>query len=290
MARTATAEEIRRAFRQLAKKHHPDANPGDKSAEERFKRISAAFDLLGDEEKRKKYDAGEIDADGRETARGFAGGPFGSGGFRQQEFEGADLGDILNEMFGQRGGGAGARGGFGGFSQRGADVRARLEIDLEDAVRGGSKRIVYDGRTFDVNIPKGAFDGQILRLKGQGAPGRAGPGDALIELVIRPHTVFRRDGDTLLMELPITVADAVLGGKVEAPTPNGPVMINIPPGSNSGSTLRLKGRGMMGPQGRRGDLMARLVVMLPDQPDEDLKRFVEKWRAERPYTPRRPRS
>jgi DnaJ-class molecular chaperone len=284
VSRTASADEIRRAFRQLAKKYHPDANPGDKAAEERFKRISAAFDLLGDEDKRKKYDAGEIDADGRESMRGFSGGPFGAGGFRQQEFEGADLGDILSEMFGQRGGGR------GGFSQRGADVRARLEIDLEEALRGGAKRIVYEGKTFDVNIPKGAFDGQILRLKGQGAPGRAGPGDALIELAIRPHTLFRRDGDTLFIELPITVADAILGGKVEAPTPNGPVTLSIPPGSNSGSTLRLKGRGMMGPQGRRGDLMARLVVMLPDHVDEQLKSFAEKWRAERPYTPRRPRS
>jgi DnaJ-class molecular chaperone len=288
--RTASADEIRRAFRQLAKKHHPDANPGDKNAEEKFKRLSAAFDLLGDEDKRKKYDAGEIDADGRESMRGFSGGPFGAGGFRQQEFEGADLGDILNEMFGQRAGGgasAGGRSGFGGFSQRGADVRARLEIDLEEAVRGGTKRIVYDGRTFDVNIPKGAFDGQILRLKGQGSPGRAGPGDALIELIVRPHTVFRREGDTLFMDLPITVPDAVLGGKVEAPTPNGPVTLSIPPGSNSGSTLRLKGRGMVGPSGQRGDLMARLVVTLPEPADEELKRFAEKWREERPYIPRR---
>lgn len=286
VSRTASADEIRRAFRQLAKKYHPDANPDDKAAEERFKRISAAFDLLGDAEKRKKFDAGEIDADGRESARGFAGGPFGAGGARAQgDFENADLGDILNEMFGQRGGGG--RAGFGGFSQRGADVRARLEIDLEEAVAGGAKRIVYDGRTFDVTIPKGAFDGQILRLKGQGAPGRAGPGDALIELVLREHLVFRRDGDTLFMDLPITVPDAVLGGKVEAPTPNGPVTLSIPPGSNSGSTLRLKGRGMVGAQGRRGDLMARLVVTLPDQTDEELKRFAEKWRAERPYTPRR---
>ena len=289
MPRTASADEIRRAFRQLAKKYHPDANPGDKTAEERFKRLSAAFDLLGDEDKRKKFDAGEIDADGRESARGFAGGPFGAGGgFRggQSEFDNADLGDILSEMFGQRGGGGG-RSGFGGFSQRGADVRARLEIDLEEAVAGGTKRIVYDGRTFDVAIPKGAFDGQMLRLKGQGSPGRAGPGDALIELIIRPHLVFRREGDTLFMDLPVTVPDAVLGGKVEAPTPNGPVTLSIPPGSNSGSTLRLKGRGMVGAQGRRGDLMARIVVTLPDPPDEELKRFAETWRAERPYTPRR---
>ena len=296
--RTASADEIRRAFRKLAKQFHPDANPGNNSAEERFKRISGAFDLLGDEEKRKKFDAGEIDADGRETFRGFGGGganpfgqganPFGQGGgFRGggAQFEDVDLGDILGEMFGARGGRAG---GFGGGPQRGADVRAKLEIDLEDAIGGAKRRIAFsDGRNLDVTIPKGASDGQVLRLKGQGSPGRAGAGDALIELIIRPHLVFRRDGDTLFMDLPITVPDAVLGGKVEAPTPEGPVTLSIPPGSNSGSTLRLKGRGMTGAHGRRGDLMARLVVTLPDHPDPELQKFAEAWRAERPYTPRR---
>lgn len=283
VARSANADEIRRAFRKLAKQYHPDANPGDKSAEERFKRISGAFDLLGDEEKRKKFDAGEIDAEGRESARGFAGGPFGAGGFRQQEFEGADLGDILGEMFGQRGGR-----GAGGFPQRGGDVRARVEIDLEEAIAGGKKRIAFsDGRTLDVTIPKGATDGQTLRLRGQGSPGRAGPGDALIELAIRPHPIYRREGDNLVMDLPVSVPDAVLGGKVEAPTPDGPVSLSIPAGANSGSTLRLKGKGMPGAAGRRGDLMARLVVTLPDHPDAELQRFAETWRAERPYAPRR---
>ena len=293
VARSASADDIRKAFRKLAKQHHPDANPGNKQAEERFKRISAAFDLLGDAEKRKKYDAGEIDADGRETMRGFQGNPFGqgAGGFRSSaggDFEGVDLGDILGEMFGARAGG-GRTGGFGGFPpQRGADVRAGLEIDLEEAIAGGKKRIAFsDGRTLEVSIPKGASDGQVLRLKGQGAPGRAGAGDALIELTIRPHPIYKREGDNLVMDLPVSVPDAVLGGKVEAPTPDGPVTLTVPAGSNSGSVLRLKGRGVPTSQGRRGDLMARLVVTLPDKPDDTLTRFSETWRSERPYTPRR---
>ncbi|WP_309089456.1 DnaJ domain-containing protein, partial [Phenylobacterium sp.] len=177
--RSASADEIRKAFRKLAKANHPDTNPGNKEAEERFKRVSAAFDILGDPDKRKKFDAGEIDADGRETFRGFgggAGGPWGpppgggfggrGGGYRTETFEGVDLGDILGEMFGGgRGGGRGGQGGgFGGFSQRGADVRAKLEIDLLDAIRGGKRRIAFsDGRTVDVTIPKGAQDGQTLR-------------------------------------------------------------------------------------------------------------------------------
>jgi DnaJ-class molecular chaperone len=292
--RTASADEIRRAFRKLAKQYHPDKNQGDKKAEERFKQISAAFDLLGDEDKRKKFDAGEIDADGRETMRGYSGGnPFGeggggfrSGGFRPgpggAEFEDVDLGDILGEMFGGRAG----RGG--GFNQRGHDIRAPVEISLEEAINGAKRRIAFsDGRTLEVTIPKGASDGQVLRLKGQGAPGRAGAGDALIELSIRPHPIFKREGDNLTMDLPISVPDAVLGGKVEAPTPDGPVTLSIPAGSNSGSTLRLKGKGLPEPVGRRGDLLARLVVTLPDKPDDELTQFAETWRADRPYAPRR---
>jgi DnaJ-class molecular chaperone len=138
-----------------------------------------------------------------------------------------------------------------------------------------------------VTIPKGAADGQVLRLKGQGSPGRAGPGDALIELAIRPHPTFRREGDNLVMDLPVSVPDAVLGAKIEAPTPDGPVTLTVPKGSNSGSTLRLKGRGMPGPRGGRGDLLARLVVMLPEAKDAELERFAETWRKSRPYAPRR---
>ena len=297
VARTASADEVRKAFRKLAKQYHPDKNPGNAPAEERFKRVSAAFDLLGDVDKRKKFDAGEIDADGRETMRGFSGSPFGQGGgggfrpggFQGGDLDGVDLGDILGEMFGARAGGARGPGGFGGFPpQRGADVRAGLEIDLEEAIAGGKKRIAFsDGRTLEVAIPKSATDGQVLRLKGQGSPGRAGAGDALIELTIRPHPVYRREGDNLTMDLPVSVPDAVLGGKVEAPTPEGPVTLTVPAGSNSGSVLRLKGRGMPTQQGRRGDLLARLVISLPDRPDEALTRFSETWRAERPYAPRR---
>jgi DnaJ-class molecular chaperone len=304
VSRTASADEIRKAFRKLAKQNHPDTNPDNKEAEERFKRVSAAFDIVGDPEKRKKYDAGEIDAEGRETARGFAGGqgPWGaspgggfsrrsSGPYQSETFEGVDLGDILGEMFGGgRGGGGrgGAGGGFGGFSQRGADVRAKLEIDLEDAIRGGKKRIAFaDGRTIDVTIPKGAQEGQTLRLKGQGHPGRSGPGDAFIELAILPHPIFRQEGEVLVMDVPVTVYDAVLGGKVEAPTPDGPVTLTVPKGANTGSRLRLKGRGLSDSQGRRGDLFARLTVVLPDTPDAELEAFCETWRQKRPYAPRR---
>ncbi|HEX5263255.1 MAG TPA: J domain-containing protein [Phenylobacterium sp.] len=299
--RTASADEIRKAFRKLAKANHPDTNPNNKAAEERFKQVSGAFDILGDAAKKKKFDAGEIDADGRETMRGFGGGQgpwgpppgggFGGGGaYRGESFEGVDLGDILGEMFGGgRGGRAGgAGGGFGGFSQRGSDVRARLEIDLEEAIRGGKKRISFsDGRTIDVTIPKGAQEGQTLRLKGQGSPGRSGPGDAFIELAIAPHPTFRREGDVLVMDVPVTVYDAVLGGKAEAPTPDGPVTLTIPAGANTGTRLRLKGRGLVGPQGRRGDLFARLVVALPDKPDAELEELAAKWKRERPYAPKR---
>jgi DnaJ-class molecular chaperone len=301
--RTASADEIRKAFRKLAKENHPDTNPGNKAAEERFKKVSAAFDIVGDAEKRKKFDAGQLDADGRETMGGFGGGgPWGqapggfgagqsrSGGFRTETFEGADLGDILGEMFGGgRGGRAGGTGGgFGGFSQRGSDVRARLEIDLVDAIRGGKQRIAFsDGRTIDVTIPKGAQEGQTLRLKGQGSPGRAGAGDAFIEIAIKPHPLYRREDDGLVMDLPITLYDAVLGGKVEAPTPDGPVTLTVPKGTNTGARLRLKGRGMPDAKGHRGDLFARLVVTLPEPPDPELEAFAAEQKAKRPYSPKR---
>lgn len=291
VSRGAGADEIRKAFRKLAKQLHPDKNPGDKAAEERFKRVSGAFDILGDPEKKAKFDRGEIDAGGRETMRGFGGGgPFqggaGPGGFGAR-FEGADFEDILGEVFG-------SRGGFGGggrrFNARGADLRARLEIDLEEAIRGAVKRITFgDGRTLEVTIPKGAAEGQVLRLKGQGQPGRgAANGDALVELVIRPHPLYRREGEDLHMDLPVSVPDAVLGAKIDAPTPDGTVSLTVPKGSNSGAVLRLKGRGAVEPaSGRRGDLFARLIVTLPETPDPELERFAERWRQERPYAPRR---
>lgn len=299
---SASADEIRKAFRKLAKENHPDTNPGDTAAEERFKRVSAAFDLLGDADKRKKFDAGQIDADGRETFRGFGGGGgpggvWGGKGFggghpgRTEHFDAADLGDILGEMFGgagRQGGPAGRGGGFGGFSQRGADVRAKLEVDLVDAIRGSKRRIAFsDGRTIDVTISKGAQDGQTLRLRGQGAPGRSGPGDAFIDIVIAPHPIFRREDDVLVMDLPITLYDAVLGGKVEAPTPDGPVTLTVPKATNSGARLRLKGKGLADAKGKRGDLFARLVIMLPEEAASDLEAFAKAQKRDRPYTPKR---
>ena len=294
--RSASADEVRKAFRKLAKEFHPDKNPGNAKAEERFKRVTAAFDVLGDEEKRKKFDRGQIDADGRETmgagfnpfSRGNQGGGPGGG----MEFEGVDLDDILGDVFGRGGGrarGFGAGGPFNAQPRRGQDVRARLDIDLEEAVRGGKKRISFsDGRAIDVNIPAGAAEGQVLRLKGQGAPGRAGPGDALIELAIKPHPVYRREGEALVMDLPVSAPDAILGARVEAPTPDGPVTLTIPKHSNSGQTLRLKGRGLPdGRTGRRGDLLARIMVTLPDPPDPELEAFARTWAEKRPYKPRR---
>jgi DnaJ-class molecular chaperone len=287
ISRGASAGEIRKAFHKLAKSNHPDVNPGDKASEERFKRASAAFDLLGDADKRKKFDAGEIDADGREVQRGYSGaGPYQQGASEGFDFDGVDLNDILGDMLRGQGRGKGRR--AGGFAARGGDVRAALEIDLEEAIVGAKKRLSFhDGPTLDVTIPAGAVDGQVLRLKGQGAPGRGGPGDALIELSIRPHPVFRREGETLVMDLPISAPDAILGGKIEAPTPEGPVTLTVPKGSNSGAILRLKGRGLSEGNGRRGDLLARLVITLPEAMDDELVAFAESWRRDRPYAPKR---
>jgi len=297
VSRGASADEIRKAFRKLAKQYHPDTNPGDKKAEDKFKLVSAAFDILGDAEKKKKFDAGEIDADGRETMRGFGGAggnPFGGGGFnrgggfgRGGEGPEVDLNDLFGDILGRNRGGGG--GGFGGgFSAKGADVRAKLEIDLEEAIKGGKKRVAFsDGRTIDVTIPTGAQEGQTLRLKGQGSPGRGGPGDALIELAVKAHPIYRKEGEHLVMDLPVSIPDAVLGGKVEAPTPDGPVNVTVPKGANSGSKLRLKGRGLSDAKGVRGDLYARLVVTLPETIDEDLEKFAQAWRDQKPYTPKR---
>lgn len=292
VSKGASADDIKKAFRKLAKELHPDTHPDEPATLERFKRVTAAFDVLGDAEKRAKYDAGTIDADGHEQyARPPGGGARasgGSGGFSHEGGPGgrASFDDIdLEELFGRFGGGArpGAR---QTFSARGQDVRATLEISLEDAIGGTTRRIQFsDGRTLDVTIPKGASNGQTIRLRGQGAPGRgAEAGDALIELKIMPHRVFKVDGADLTMDLPVSVPDAVLGGKVPVPTPEGAVSMTIPKGSNSGQILRLKGRGAFA-GGKRGDLRARLVVTLPEAGDEALVKFAEDWRTKRPYRP-----
>ena len=290
VSRGASAEEIKKAFRKLAKELHPDQNRDNPAAAERFKRVTAAFDILGDEEKRKRFDRGEIDADGREQFRGFGGGGAGPRGFgRGGGGQRAPFDDIdLDEVFSMFGGGA--RGPGRGFGMgRGQDVRATLEITLEESIAGATRRIQFsDGRTLDVVIPKGAGEGQVIRLRGQGAPGRGGgeAGDALIELKLAPHALYTPDGADLLMDLPISVPDAVLGGKAPVRTPDGTVSLTIPKGSNSGQVMRLKGRGGYA-NGRRGDLKVRLLVTLPESPDEALVKFAEDWRAKRPYQPGR---
>lgn len=288
VSRGASADEIKKAFRKLAKELHPDKNPGNTAADERFKRITAAFDLLGDAEKRAKFDRGEIDADGREQFRG-GGGRSGPGGFGGGSPGGGGAGfeNIdLDELFGMFGGRPGGRPGGRTGPVRGQDIRATLEISLEDSIAGATRRIQFsDGRTLDVTIPKGAADGQVIRLRGQGAPGRGGAaGDALIELKIAPHPLYTRDGGDLTMDLPVSVPDAVLGGKIPVRTPEGTVSMTIPKGSNSGQVLRLKGRGAFA-AGKRGDLLARLIVTLPETPDDPLVKFATEWRSKRPYRP-----
>jgi DnaJ-class molecular chaperone len=303
--RDAGADEVQKAFRKLAKELHPDKNPGNKTTEERFKRVSAAFELLRDPEKRKKFDRGEIDADGQPVFRGHPGGGFqgarpgaggGFGGGAGARFDGIDLDDILGGMFGDSrrgGGGAGFGGaGFGGARQppqKGADVKIKLDVDLMDTIAGNTRRVVLaDGRHLDVNVPKGTRDGQTLRLKGQGqASPNGGPhGDALVELHLKAHPLFRLDGNDLHMDLYVSLPDAVLGAKVQAATPDGPVMVTLAEGSNSGTTLRLKGRGALDAKtSARGDLFVHVVIALPEKVDDELKAFAQKWRDRAPYTP-----
>jgi DnaJ-class molecular chaperone len=295
--RGAGADEIRTAYRKLAKELHPDLHPGDKAAEEKFKRVSAAFAILGDPEKRKRYDAGEIDASGQERAghfyRDFA---ESRGGARYRSSEGfGDFSDIFSDLF--RGGGQGAGGqgpggfGPGGFQTKGQDYRYNLEVDFLEAVNGAKKRVLLpEGETLDMNVPAGVTNGQVLRLKGKGGPAasRGGvAGDALIELKVKPHPVFEREGDDIVLELPVTLDEAVLGAKVEAPTINGRVAISIPSGASCGQTLRLRGKGVRNAQtGTTGDQLVRVKIVMPGRIDPELARFMETWRAANGYDPR----
>jgi DnaJ-class molecular chaperone len=293
VAKTASAADITKAYRKLAKKLHPDLNPGDKAAEEKFKQITAAYDIIGDEEKRGRYDRGEIDASGQERPqqryyREYAGGEEGARYRSTAGFE--DIGafsDLFGDLFGERGGVRGAAGGRR-FSMRGQDAHYRLDVDFLDAVNGTKTRITLpDGGTLDVTIPPGVTDGQVLRLKGKGNPGmgEGEPGDALIEIAVRPHPVFKREGDDILVEVPITFDEAVLGGKVEVPTITGRVSVTVPPGANAGQTLRLKGRGIKRGS-KRGDQLVKLSVVMPERIDDELKRFAETWRESHRYDPR----
>lgn len=292
VARDASPDAIRKAYRKLAKEAHPDLNPGDKKAEDRFKAISAAYDIVGDADKRARFDRGEIDASGTERPsqhdfyRQYADA---DGGFRYQTSAGfddfADLSDLFSGMF-QRGGGAGR----GPRQMRGQDLRYQLPVDFLDAVNGARRRVTMpDGKTLDIAVPPGTRSGQTLRLKGKGMPGmNGGPdGDALVEIQVGAHPVFERDGDDIVVELPISLDEAVLGGKVAVPTITGTVNLTIPKGASSGQTLRLRGRGV--PAGRNrpaGDQRVKLKIVMPAGIDDDLETFMKSWRERHAYNPR----
>lgn len=274
VSKTASAEEIKKKYRQLAKKLHPDLNPGNAEAAAKFKDISAAYDLLSDPQKRARYDRGEIDASGaerpeRQYYRAYAESP--QGAKYGNPFE-AD--DLFSDLFGR------SRGGRE-FKIRGTDVSYVLPVDFIEAAAGAKKRVTMaDGKVLDINIPAGTEDRQTLRLKGQGQPGFGGaePGDAYIEVHIQPHAFFTRKDNDVHLDLPVGLGEAVLGGKITVPTIDGDVSMTIPKNSNTGTTLRLKGRGIVDRRSKqRGDQYVKLKVVLPEGGDPDLTRFVESW-------------
>jgi len=283
----ASAAEIQKAFRKLAKTLHPDLNPGDKSAEEKFKELTGAYDLLGDADKRRRFDSGEIDARGaerqqrpyyREYAAADEDNPYASAaGYGDY----AETDDALAELL--------RRAQRARANQRGEDLHYRLAIDFGDSISGAEKRLTLpDGGVLDVRIPPGLVDGQILRLKGKGAPGRGsgGPGDAFIEVEVLPDPRFSREGDDISLELPISLTEAVLGAQVRAPTPTGEVTLTVPKGSNTGTRLRLRGKGAPRREGGHGDQYVKLKIVLPKSPDPELEAFVAGWTQGRTFNPR----
>jgi DnaJ-class molecular chaperone len=315
--RSASAAAIKSAYRKLAKKHHPDSNANDPKAASRFSEINSANEILGDEEKRKAFDRGEIDAEGKPRFQGFpgggaAGGRAGPGGFEAYNFRsgggtgpggfsGAGAGgfeDILNSMFGgaARGGtrpGAGPGGSShfefdtGGIGLD-LDLSVAMMVSLEEAVKGAEKRVrLPTGKELNVKIPAGVTAGQQIRLKGQGetAPGHP-PGDLLITVNIAPHPFFKVEGQDLRIDLPITLYEAVLGGKVRVPTLGSAVELSIPKNTSSGRTFRLKGKGLPKGSGASGDLFVTARIMLPDGNDSELEALMQKWREGHPYNPR----
>lgn len=292
VARGASEKDIKSAYRKLAKELHPDTNKDNPRAAERFSDVTRAYDLLSDKAKRAQFDRGEIDADGNPTMPfGAGGGGFGGGfGGGQRGFGGGfesggvDFEDILGGIFGggQRGMGGGMGGGArGGRAPRGANVSYRLSVSLTDAAERRDQRITLsDGKTIDLKLPAGVEDGTQMRLPGKGEPGPGGAGDATVTIQIQPHPFFRRDGDDLRIDLPITLDEALAGAKIKAPTASGAVMLTVPAGASSGKVLRLKGKGMSRKDGSRGDQLFALQIVLPEA-DADLARRLEGWRDPR---------
>ena len=285
--RDASDDDIRSAYRKLAKELHPDLNPTNRaSAEERFKKVSAAYEIVGDATKRGQYDRGEIDANGeqrRTYQRAHSGGP--RGGARPGEEFG--FSDIFSDLFG-----AGRRGeGASSFGMRGRDVRYTLEVDFLEAATGAKKRVTMpDGGVLDITVPEGVADGQTLRLKGQGATGPRGgeAGDALVEIKVRQHVLFKRSGDDIVSELPVTIDEAVLGAKIEVQTISGRVQLTVPKGTSSGRVFRLKGKGVRNTTtGNTGDQLVTVRIVLPETIDDELSYFMSEWRQKHSYNPGR---
>ncbi len=276
--RTDDAAAIRAAYRKLAKIHHPDLNPGKPEALDRFKEVSSAYELLSDADKRGKFDRGEIDAEGHDIHREQ---PFyrdfqeGHGRYRG-DADHEDLDSIFAQAFGQRGGRS--------FNARGRDAHYTLTVSFLDAAAGTTRRIgMPEGRTLDVKIPAGVTDGHILRLKGQGMPGmgEGKPGDALVEIAVAPHPLFHREGDDIIVELPVTVKEAVLGTTLEVPTVKGKVRLTVPPGSGTGTRLRLRGRGI-----REGHQFVQLHLVQPPGEEPELAEFLKHWTPKNDFNPR----
>jgi DnaJ-class molecular chaperone len=295
LKRGASEAEIKKAYRSLAKQLHPDRNKDNPNAAKRFGEVTHAYDMLSDKDKRARYDRGEIDEEGNPKmpfGGGFggyqpgAGGGQPGGGFENFNFGGgdaADLSDLFEGLFGGATGGRGGAGPFSGFgrrgrtAQKGADVAYRLKIPFEDAVALKAQRITLaDGKTIDLKLPKGLEDGTRIRLAGKGEEGPGGRGDAIVTIEIAPHRFYTREGTNIRLELPVTLKEAVLGAKVKVPTPDGPVMLTIPKGTTSGKVLRLKGRGFVAKDGKRGDQLVAVEIDVPAD-DPDLQRFVEGW-------------
>ena len=303
LKRGATEAEIKKAYRSLAKQLHPDRNKDNPNAAKRFAEVTHAYDMLSDKDKRARYDRGEIDEEGNPKmpfGGGFGGyspgggGPQPGAGFENFNFGGggadaADLSDLFEGLFG----GAAGRGGGGPFSgfrqraraaQKGADVAYRLKIPFEDAVALKPQRITLaDGKTIDLKLPKGLEDGTRIRLAGKGEEGPGGRGDAIVTIEISPHRFYTREGTNIRLELPVSLKEAVLGAKVKVPTPDGPVMLTIPKGTTSGKIFRLKGRGFVAKDGKRGDQLVTVEIDVPAH-DPELQKFVEGWNA--PANPR----
>jgi DnaJ-class molecular chaperone len=308
VAKDASPADVKKAFRKLAKQHHPDQNPNDPKAKEKFAEINAAYEIVGDEKKRAQFDRGEIDAEGKPRHPGFEGfgAGAGPGGFRRgggpggQHFEfnfgggaqGFDAADIFADLFSGRGGGG--RAGFGGGGRQarepGADIALEAAIPLETAIHGGKARVLMpNGRTLEINVPAGIEEGKQIRLRGQGQPSPSGgpAGDALVSVRFEKHGLFRIDGRDLRLDLPIALYEAVLGAKVEAPTLSGKVELTLPPHSNSGRTLRLRGKGLPAAGDKAaGDLLVTLRILLPDSADHELEELARRMRADKPYNPR----